>query len=88
MAISKKIAAIAASGALVLGVGTATVLTGQANTPPANLATSNNVAQLPAVAGTTAGRAGRVIAMDETQLLAFGPDTGLVLDALGKAIYK
>ena len=47
MAISKKIAAIAASGALVLGVGTATVLTGQANTPPANLATSNNVAQLP-----------------------------------------
>ncbi len=48
----------------------------------------DNVAQLPAVAGTTAGRAGRVIAMDETQLLAFGPDTGLVLDALGKAIYK
>lgn len=48
----------------------------------------DKVAQLPAVAGTAAGRAGRIIAMDETQVLAFGPETGLVLQALGKAIYR
>ncbi len=48
----------------------------------------DRVAQLPAVAGTAAGRAHRIIAMDETQLLAFGPDTGLVLKALGEAIYR
>lgn len=48
----------------------------------------DRVATLPAVAGTKAGRAGRIIAMDETEILAFGPDTGLVLGALGKAIYQ
>nr|WP_245551755.1 ABC transporter substrate-binding protein [Gordonia hirsuta] len=48
----------------------------------------DKVAALPAIAGTRAGRADRVIAMDETQVLAFGPDTGLVLQALGKAIYR
>ena len=48
----------------------------------------DKVAELPAIAGTRAGRARRIIAMDETQLLAFGPDTGLVLQALGKAIYQ
>lgn len=47
----------------------------------------DKVAQLPAVAGTSAGRAQRIIAMDETRLLAFGPDTGLVLTALREAIY-
>lgn len=48
----------------------------------------DKVARLPAIAGTRAGRAKRIVAMDETQLLAFGPDTGLVLEALGKAIYQ
>lgn len=48
----------------------------------------DKVAELPAVAGTRAGRAGRIVAMDETQILAFGPDTGLILSALGTAIYR
>lgn len=48
----------------------------------------DRVAQLPAVAGTAAGQARRIIAMDETRVLAFGPDTGLVLQALGEAIYR
>ncbi|UQE76651.1 ABC transporter substrate-binding protein [Gordonia sp. PP30] len=48
----------------------------------------DKVAQLPAVAGTRAGKAKRIIAMDETQILAFGPDTGLILQSLGKAIYR
>lgn len=48
----------------------------------------DEVAELPAVAGTAAGRSKRIVAMDETQLLAFGPDTGLVLQGLGKAIYQ
>lgn len=48
----------------------------------------DKVAELPAVAGTSAGRNKRIIAMDETQILAFGPDTGLVLQALGKAVYQ
>ena len=42
---------------------------------------------LPTVAPTRAARHKRVVAMDETQILMFGPDTGLVLDALAKAIY-
>lgn len=48
----------------------------------------DGVAQLPAVAGTSAGRVGRIVAMDETEVLAFGPDTGLVLGALREAIYR
>lgn len=46
------------------------------------------VLELPAFAETAAGRAGRVIEMEETQILAFGPDIGLVLQALAEAIYK
>ncbi|MBM7367601.1 heme/hemin ABC transporter substrate-binding protein [Gordonia hydrophobica] len=45
------------------------------------------VLRLPAVADTDAGRHGRIVEMDETQILMFGPDTGLVLGALAKAIY-
>lgn len=48
----------------------------------------DGVAALPAVAGTPAGRAKRIIAMDETHILAFGPDTGLILQSLGEAIYR
>ncbi|EGD55690.1 heme/hemin ABC transporter substrate-binding protein [Gordonia neofelifaecis] len=45
------------------------------------------VLALPAVADTSAGRNRRIVEMDETQILMFGPDTGLVLGALAKAIY-
>ncbi|WOC14483.1 heme/hemin ABC transporter substrate-binding protein [Gordonia sp. MP11Mi] len=45
------------------------------------------VLELPAVAETKAGRAKRIVAMDETQILMFGPDTGQVLQSLAKAIY-
>lgn len=45
------------------------------------------VLKLPAVADTDAGRHRRIVEMDETQILMFGPDTGLVLGALAKAIY-
>ncbi|MFT4087263.1 MAG: ABC transporter substrate-binding protein [Gordonia sp. (in: high G+C Gram-positive bacteria)] len=48
----------------------------------------DGVLKLPAVAGTDAGRHRRIVQMDETQMLAFGPDVGLVLGALGKAIYR
>lgn len=47
----------------------------------------DKVLALPAIADTDAGRHGRIVAMDETQILMFGPDTGLVLAALAKAIY-
>ncbi|MGI6796204.1 ABC transporter substrate-binding protein [Gordonia cholesterolivorans] len=47
----------------------------------------DKVLQLPAVADTSAGRNRRIVEMDETQILMFGPDTGLVLSALAKAIY-
>lgn len=46
------------------------------------------VLELPAVAETKAGRAKRIVAMDETQILMFGPDTGQVLRALAGAIYE
>lgn len=45
------------------------------------------VLRLPGIADTNAGRARRVVQMEQTQLLAFGPDTGLVLGALAKSIY-
>ena len=45
------------------------------------------VLELPAVAETDAGRHRRIVAMDETQILMFGPDTGQVIEALAKAIY-
>ncbi|MCF8610899.1 ABC transporter substrate-binding protein [Gordonia sp. HY285] len=47
----------------------------------------DKVLDLPAVAETKAGRAKRIVAMDETQILMFGPDTGQVLQALARAIY-
>ncbi|MGB3699584.1 MAG: ABC transporter substrate-binding protein [Gordonia sp. (in: high G+C Gram-positive bacteria)] len=47
----------------------------------------DKVLALPAVAETTAGRHRRIVEMDETQILMFGPDTGLVLSALAKSIY-
>ena len=47
----------------------------------------DKVLELPAIADTDAGRHRRIVAMDETQILMFGPDTGLVLSALAKAIY-
>ncbi|MEJ9079242.1 ABC transporter substrate-binding protein [Gordonia malaquae] len=43
--------------------------------------------ELPAIAQTKAGRSKRIVEMDETQILMFGPDTGLVMGALAKAIY-
>ncbi|MFT3714931.1 MAG: ABC transporter substrate-binding protein [Gordonia sp. (in: high G+C Gram-positive bacteria)] len=48
----------------------------------------DKVLALPAVAGTRAGRAHRIVAMDETQILSFGPDVGLILTAMSKAIYR
>ncbi|MGC5245502.1 heme/hemin ABC transporter substrate-binding protein [Gordonia sp. DT219] len=47
----------------------------------------DGVLALPGVADTTAGRNRRVVAMDESEVLAFGPDVGRVLGALGHAIY-
>ncbi|WP_143965424.1 ABC transporter substrate-binding protein [Gordonia zhaorongruii] len=47
----------------------------------------DEVLALPAVAETRAGRAQRIVAMDETQILMFGPDSGLVLQALAEAVY-
>jgi len=45
------------------------------------------VLKLPGIADTEAGRNRRVVQMDESKILAFGPDVGLVLSALAKAIY-
>jgi iron complex transport system substrate-binding protein len=42
--------------------------------------------QLPGVAQTAAGRSGRVIAVDDTVLLSFGPRTSALVDALAKAL--
>lgn len=47
----------------------------------------DKVLEMPAVAETKAGRAKRIVAMDETQILMFGPDTGQVLQSLAQAIY-
>lgn len=47
----------------------------------------DGVLALPGVADTDAGRARRVVQMDETEILAFGPDVGRVLGALSHAIY-
>lgn len=48
----------------------------------------DKVLALPAVAGTKAGQARRIVEMDDSQILSFGPDTGLVLSSLAKAIYR
>ncbi len=42
--------------------------------------------QLPGVAQTTAGRERRVVAVDDTLLLSFGPRTGALIDALSGAL--
>ncbi|WP_341272805.1 heme/hemin ABC transporter substrate-binding protein [Xylanimonas ulmi] len=43
--------------------------------------------RLPAIAQTPAGRHRRIVAMDDTQILAFGPASAGVLDALARALY-
>ena len=48
----------------------------------------DGVLALPAVALTRAGRARRIVEMSDYDLLAFGPQVGLVLAALAEAIYK
>lgn len=47
----------------------------------------DGVLQIPGIAETSAGRARRIVQMDESEILAFGPDTGKVLAALARAIY-
>jgi len=44
--------------------------------------------QLPAVAATPAGQNRRIVDMDDSQLLAFGPNTAEVLLALAHAVYS
>lgn len=48
----------------------------------------DGVLSLPGVSQTNAGKARRVVEMDETEILAFGPDTGNVIAALSQAIYR
>lgn len=48
----------------------------------------DGVLTLPGIAETDAGRSRRVVQMDETKILAFGPDVGQVIGALAEAIYK
>ncbi|MFI2104275.1 hemin ABC transporter substrate-binding protein [Isoptericola sp. NPDC019693] len=43
--------------------------------------------RLPALAQTPAGENRRIVAMDDAQILAFGPETAGVLDALARALY-
>jgi len=43
--------------------------------------------RLPAVANTPAGEHRRIVDMDDTQVLSFGPSTADVLDALAVALY-
>jgi iron complex transport system substrate-binding protein len=47
----------------------------------------DGVLELPGIAETDAGRNRRIVQMDETEILAFGPDAGQVLGALAEAIY-
>lgn len=46
------------------------------------------VADLPGIAQTTAGADDRIIAMDDSYILGFGPRTGRVLSALADAMYR
>lgn len=48
----------------------------------------DGVLALPGLAKTSAGKARRIVAMDETEILSFGPDIGRVLQALTKSIYR
>jgi iron complex transport system substrate-binding protein len=45
------------------------------------------LSKLPAVAATPAGQKRRIVDMDDTQILAFGPGSPEVLNALAVAIY-
>ncbi|WP_419232078.1 heme/hemin ABC transporter substrate-binding protein [Gordonia sp. CPCC 205515] len=47
----------------------------------------DGVIGLPGIADTNAGRARRIVEMDQTEILAFGPDIGQVLGSLAQAIY-
>lgn len=47
----------------------------------------DGILQLPGVAQTPAGQRRRVVDMDDTQILGFGPLTANVLDALATALY-
>lgn len=47
----------------------------------------DEVLKLPGLAQTDAGRNDRIVQMDQSEILTFGPDTGRVLAALTKAIY-
>lgn len=47
----------------------------------------DGVLGLPGIADTNAGRARRIVQMDQTEILAFGPDIGAVLGSLAQAIY-
>jgi iron complex transport system substrate-binding protein len=44
--------------------------------------------RFPAVATTPAGQNRRIVDMDDSEILSFGPNTPAVLDALAKAIYQ
>lgn len=46
------------------------------------------VAQLPGIAQTSAGQDHRIVAMDDSYILGFGPRTGRVLSALAEAMYR
>ncbi|GMA24272.1 ABC transporter substrate-binding protein [Luteimicrobium album] len=43
--------------------------------------------KLPAVAQTPAGKHHRIVDMDDTEILSFGPETANVLDAVTRAVY-
>lgn len=48
----------------------------------------DGVLAIPGIAETDAGRSRRVVQMDETKILAFGPDVGEVIGSLATAIYR
>lgn len=48
----------------------------------------DGVLALPGIAETDAGRHRRVVQMDQSKILAFGPDVGEVLAALARAVYR
>ncbi|HMS75950.1 hemin ABC transporter substrate-binding protein [Gordonia sp. (in: high G+C Gram-positive bacteria)] len=48
----------------------------------------DGVLKIAGIAATSAGRHRRVVQMDETKILAFGPDVGEVIGALAKAVYR
>ncbi|GAB07124.1 iron complex transport system substrate-binding protein [Gordonia amarae] len=47
----------------------------------------DGVLKIAGISATSAGRDRRVVQMDETKILAFGPDVGEVIGSLAKAIY-